>query len=47
MGGVQLPKKGKRGLLSFVFSTAKNGIHDFGRVPVSVGIVDRNEGYVN
>jgi hypothetical protein len=47
MGGGQVPTKGEPELLSFVFPTASNDIHRSGRARASVGIVDREEGYVN
>ena len=46
MGEGQVPKKGRRGIPSS-FSTASDDIHCFGGVPVGVGIVDREEGYVD
>jgi uncharacterized secreted protein with C-terminal beta-propeller domain len=47
MGEGQVPKKVKRHILSSAFSAATNDIHCFGPTPVSVGIVGREEGYVN
>jgi len=43
----QVPKEVKRHTLLSVFSAASNDVHCFGRVPVSVGIVDRKEGYAS
>ena len=43
----RLPVKAKRHIPSSAFSTATNDINCFRRVPVSVGIVDGKEGYVN
>jgi hypothetical protein len=40
MGRDQLPRKGKRGLLSLVFSAASNNVRCFDRVLMSVGIVE-------
>ena len=45
MGGGQLPRKGKRGLLSFVFSTDGTAMRYFGRAPVSMSVVDAKGGY--
>ena len=46
MGGGQVPKKANASFRSLL-STASNDIHDFGRGPASVGIVDGKEGYVD
>ena len=45
MGAGQVPKEGRRGLLSLFSATSKR-IHCFGRVPLTVGIVSRKKGYV-
>jgi hypothetical protein len=47
MGKGQVPKRVKHSILPLVFSVAVNDIHCFGRVPMSVGIVDRNGGYAS
>jgi hypothetical protein len=47
MGEGQVSRKDKGGLLLFVLPTASNDIHCFGRVPMSVGIAGRKEGYVD
>jgi hypothetical protein len=47
MGGGQVPRKGKRGLLLFIFSTASNDIDCLGRALISVGIADRKVGHAN
>ena len=47
VGEVQKPKEVKCAVLSSAFCTAGNDIHCFGRVPVSAGIVNREEGYVD
>jgi hypothetical protein len=46
MGEGQVPRKGERDFLPFVFSTASNDVREFGRVPASVGIVGRKAEYV-
>jgi hypothetical protein len=47
MGEGQVPEKVECRILSSAFLAASNDIHCFGRVPVSAGIVDREEGYVD
>jgi len=43
----QVPKKVKCHILSSAFLAASKNIRCFGRVPVSVGIVDGREGYAD
>lgn len=45
MGEFGMPTKIEGGVLSLVIFLASNGIHYFNRVPVSTGIMDRNEAY--
>jgi hypothetical protein len=47
MDGGRIRRRGEGGLVSLVFSTASNGIHDFGQVPLPVVILDRRRGCAN
>ena len=47
MGEFGMRTKIEGGVLPFVIFLTSNGIHYFDRVPVSVGIVDQNEGYAS
>lgn len=47
MGEEQVSMKVKRHILPPAFPAANKNIRCFGGVPVGVGIVDREEGYVD